>query len=141
MEIVERQNSQSPPHQGHRDELLKKSNPLWEGNPLPLDLAGGSPVFDPSMGWRNDVHSGVNNVLLLPADNRRHTLDLRSNHVSGEHHQRLLAEVPVLVLVQIVRDRLLNNPSEICMSSCCITRTGSNMYRPRNSSSTGSSIR
>jgi len=116
MEITERQKSQSPPHHGHRDELLRKSNPLWDGNPSPLNLGEGSPVFDPSMHWGSDSHSDVNLILQLPADNGRSTLDLRSNQVSGEHYQRLLAEVPVFYLAQVVRDRLVNHPSEICMS-------------------------
>jgi hypothetical protein len=138
MEIVEVQKSQSPPHQGHRDELLKKSNPLCEANPLPLDLIGGSSSFDLSVGSQNAADIGLNNALRLRVDNRKPMLNVCSNQVSVEH-RRLLAEVSVLYLVQIVRDRLVNNPSEICMSSCYITRIGSNIYRPRNLSSTQSS--
>ena len=115
MEVVERQKSQSPPHKGHRDELLRKSNPLWEENLLPLDLAGGRPIFEPSTILGNDIHSTANNGLQTPSTGQRPVIDLLSNfRVSIEHYQRLLAEVPSLYLIQIVRDRLANNPSEIC---------------------------
>jgi hypothetical protein len=117
MEVVERQKSQSPPHKGHRDELLRKSNPLWEENHLQLDLAGGRPVFDPSTSLGNDIHSSANNGLQTPMTTTggRPVIGLLSNfRVPVEHYQRLLAEVPSLYLIQIVRDRLGNKPSEIC---------------------------
>jgi len=117
METTEIQNSPSPPHQGHRDELLRKSNLLWEGNTLPLYLGGGRSNFNPSTASENDINFSTNNFLQTPADNIRPALDSLSNiQVSVGHYQRLLAEVPILDLIQIVQDRLMKNPSEICTS-------------------------
>lgn len=116
MERVEEQRSQSPPHQGYRDALLRKSNPLWEENLLPLDLAGGRPIFDPSTSLGNDTNTSANDSLQTPTNSGRSVTSLPSTHeVSVEHYQELLAEVPSLYLIQIVRDRLVNHPSEICM--------------------------
>jgi hypothetical protein len=106
MEVVERQNIATPPDQGHRDELLRKSNSLWEGD-LPQVGLVRRRIFDPLMGLENGTYSNSNEFLRIPTGNKMPGLEMpSSSRNSFEHYQRLLSEVPILHLIQVVRDRL-----------------------------------
>jgi hypothetical protein len=90
MEVAERQNSATPPHQGHRDELLRKSNPLWEGNLPQVDLVGRQ-SFDPSVGLENGTHSRTNDsrtneFLRVTTGNKMPSLEMSSSSRNSVEH-------------------------------------------------------
>ena len=73
-------------------------------------------ILDPSMGLENGPHSNSNEFLRITTGNKMPGLEMSSSsRNSVEHYKRLLSKVPILHLVQVVRDRLVNNPSQSCM--------------------------
>ena len=65
----------------------------------------GRQILDPSMGLENGTHSNSNEFLRITKGNKMPGLEVpSSSRNSAEHYQILLSEVPILYLVQVVRD-------------------------------------